>query len=228
MIKADLRQRIIDMASSTSSSIEYDTTASTGEVDLHMGIVHSKEWKRLLNANPYIRVARRTPTVDSSARILVTDLSATGENFYRVLMVAINNTPYKEIISKEGLLAGIQVTTGSAMPGSNIWFRQGDYIYVPDAANAVTTGVWVNHIPTRADLLATDASAVVFPADYEDVLVYEAAATLMDKGGTHSNEGEFLRNRAETLRRDMLQDVARFSIAPQVFAFSDTASEWGG
>ena len=209
-------------------------TAGTGEIDIHMGVVHLREWKRILNANPYYRVARRTPAVDSSARIAISTLSDTSvadavQTFYRVLMVAVNNTPYKEIIPKEGLLAGIQITTGSAMPGSNIWFRQGDYIMVPDAANtAAVTGVWVNHVPTQASALSADNVTVEFPEGYEDLLAFELAAIILSKGAAEADASGTMKAFAEDMRRDMLQDLSRFSIAPQVLAFSDTAAEWGG
>lgn len=191
-----------------------------------------REWRRLLNSNPYYRVAQRTPSIDSSGRILIADLTQGTANaietFYRVLMVAVNNTPYKEILPKEGLLAGIQVTTGGAMPGNNIWFRQGNYIMVPDAANSTATGVWVNHIPCAANALATDGDTVVFPDGYEDLLGYELAAVLLSKGAAEADSAATMKAFAEDMRRDMLQDIARFSIAPQVFQFSDTAAEWAG
>jgi hypothetical protein len=230
--KSGLRTRALQLADAVSSP-RWDTTATTGEVDVHMGMVHMREWRRILNANPYYRVARRTPAIDSSGRIAISSLSDSSsadalETFYRVLMVAVNNTPYKEIIPKEGLLAGIQITTGSAMPGSNIWFRQGDYIMVPDAANSTATGVWVNHVPTPANLLSGEAIVVTFPDTYEDLLAYELAAILLSKGSAESDSAATMKAFAEDLRRDMLQDIARFSIAPQQFQFADTAAEWGG
>ncbi len=198
-----------------------------------MGVIHLREWKRILNASPYYRVARRTPTVDVSGRIAISTLSDTAapdalQTFYRVLMVAINNTPYKEIIAKEGLLTGIQISTGSAMPGSNIWFRQGDYIMVPDSANTVATGVWVSHVPTAASSLSADGVTVEFPEGYEDLLAFELASIILAKGAAEADSSGTMKAFAEDMRRDMLQDLARFSIAPQTFAFSDTAAEWGG
>lgn len=198
-----------------------------------MGVIHLREWKRILNANAYYRVAQRTPAIDGSARIAISGLSDTSvadakQTFYRVLMVACNNTPYKEIIPKEGLLAGIQITTGSAMPGSNIWFRQGDYIIVPDSANTTATGVWVNHVPTQASALSADGITVEFPEGYEDLLAFELAAIILAKGSAESDASGTMKAFAEDMRRDMLQDLARFSIAPQQFAYADTAAEWGG
>jgi hypothetical protein len=229
--KSGLRTRALQLADAVDSP-RWNTTASTGEVDVHMGVVHLREWRRILNANPYYRVARRTPAIDSSGRIAISDLSSGAadavETFYRVLMVAVNNTPYKEIVPKEGLLAGIQITTGSAMPGSNIWFRQGDYIMVPDAVSATATGVWVNHIPTAANALSGEAIAVPFPEGYEDLLAFELAAIILSKGAAESDAAATMKAFAEDMRRDMLQDIARFSIAPQVFQYSDTAAEWGG
>lgn len=230
--KSGLRTRALQLADAVSSP-RWDTTATTGEVDVHMGMVHVREWRRILNAQPYYRVAQRTPAIDSSGRIAISGLSDTSspdayQTLYRVLMVAVNNTPYKEIQAREGLLAGIQVSTGGAMPGSNFWFRQGDYIYVPSAASSTATGVWVNHIPTPANLLSGEAIAVTFPDTYEDLLAYELAAILLSKGSAEADSAATMKAFAEDIRRDMLQDLARFSIAPQVMQFSDTAAEWGG
>lgn len=229
--KSGLRTRALQLADAVSSP-RWDTTATTGEVDVHMGVIHQREWRRLLNAAPFYRVARRTPAIDSSGRILISDLTSGAadavERFYRVLMLAVNNTPYKEITARDGLLAGIQITTGSAMPGSNIWFRQGDYIMVPDAASTTATGVWVNHIPTAANALSGEGITVPFPEGYEDLLAYELAAIILSKGAAESDSAATMKAFAEDMRRDMLQDLARFSIAPQVMQFSDTAAEWGG
>jgi hypothetical protein len=227
--RTGLRTRALQLADAVGST-RWDTTDATGEIDVHMGVIHLREWKRILNANPYYRVAQRTPAIDSSGRIAISALtSGTGnsvETFYRVLMLSANNVAYKEILTKEGFLAGVQTAPDSQMAG--VWFRQGDYIYVPGAANTTATGVWVNHVPCAANALALAADTVVFPEGYEDLLGYELAAIILSKGAAEADAAGTMKAFAEDMRRDMLQDIARFSISPTVFQFSDTAAEWAG
>lgn len=230
LTRSSLRTRILQLADAVSSSRwDSTTTGAAGEVDQHMGIVHAREWRRILNANSYYRAAKRTPTVDSSGRIAISDLTSgsgdSAERFYRVLLMSINDLPYREITGKDGFMATVQQVTSSPLYG--VWFRQGDYLIVPDAANATNTDIWVNHLPTRADNLATDASTVVFPDDYEDILAYETAAILLSKGAAEVDAAAALKALAEDMRRDMLQDIARTSTRPLVMQFPDTAQEWG-
>lgn len=231
LIRSSLRTRILQLADAVSSSRwDSTTTGASGEVDQHMGIVHAREWRRILNANQFYRVAKRSPSVDSSGQILISALSGgsgdSAERFYRVLMLSVNDYAYSEVDAKDGFMASVSGV--SSTPTSRIWFRQGDYLVVPDAASATNTDIWVNHLPTRADNLATDASTVVFPDDYEDVLAYETAAILLSKGAAEIDAAASLKALAEDMRRDMLQDIARTSTRPWIMQFPDRAVEWAG
>lgn len=231
--RSSLRTRCLQLADAVSSPRwDSSTTGASGEVDQHLGVVHAREWRRLLNANSYLRVSKRTPTVDSSGRVLISDLSSgtgdSAERFYRVLTLAANDRPYKEITSRDGFMAANALTASASVPTYAVWFRQGDYLIVPDAASTTLTAVWVNHLPTRADNLATDASIVQFPDDYEDVIAYEVASILLSKGAAEMDASAVLKALAEDLRRDLLQDVVRNSNAPLVMQYPDTPQEWAG
>lgn len=193
-----------------------------------MGNIHIREWRRLLNAAPYYRVAQRTPPIDASSRLALTDLSSgsadTKQNLYRILEVVVDNRPLKEIPAKDGFMAGI--ATGSS--AGDTYFRQGDYLICPGHPSVTATGVFVNYTPTPADALSADNIAVDWPEGYELVLAYELAAVILSKGAAEADAAATMKAFAEDYRRDMLQDVARISINPQVLQFPDTAREWGG
>lgn len=231
--RASLRTRSLQLADAVSSA-RWDVTAgAAGEVDQHMGIVHSREWRRILNAQPDYRIAQRTPTSDSQGRFLISALSDLSvadqqQRFYRVRSLAINNRPYREINATDGYLAAASLTSTSSVPIFGFWFRQGDYIIVPDAPNQTATGIWVNHLPTRADNLSIDTAVVEFIDDYEDILAYEVAAILLSKGAAETDASAQLKALAEGMRTDMLQDLTRMSTKPLVMRFPDTAAEWAG
>lgn len=224
--RLDYRTRVANLADINGSPRWDFTSGSTGEVDQHLGVVHAREWKRILSDQPYYTIAQRTPTSDGLGQIAISDLSTglgtdTAQRFYRCLMVAMSNFPYEEMQGKDAFLS--QLTIGGSY---RIWYRTGDYIVVPDSPNQVATGIWVNYTPTRSDQLLTDASLVVFPDDYEDVLVYEGAAALLTKGGTQTDTAGEFKAIAESMRADMLQDIARFSTKPIMVQFPDFRSDW--
>jgi hypothetical protein len=207
-------------------SPRWDTTPGTGLVDRHLGIVHKKEWKRILNAAPFYRVQSYTPTADDAGRIPFTALSDTTtpnarKDFYRVLQVAFNNVALREVSPKDAYLAG--VGSGNPYPFQyGIWYRDDAGLIVPGYANVQATAIHVNHTPTRVDLLTEDTSTVEFPDDYEDILVYEGAARVLAKGAAETGAAAELKAMAEEDRRDMTQG------GPWVMQFPDIAAEWGG
>lgn len=229
--RAELRTRVLEAADATSSG-RWDNTPGTGIVDRHLGIVQLKEWRRILNACPYYRVASRTPVADASGRITFAQLSdATNpdaaQTVYRVLQVAFNNVALREVNPKDAYLAG--VGSGNPYPFQyGIWYRDDAGILVPGYANETATAIHVNHLPTRADKLTGDTVLVEFPDDYEDILVYEGAARLLSKGAAETGAAAELKALAEDDRRDMLQDLSRTQAGPWVLQFPDIAAEWGG
>ena len=167
IVRSDLRTRALQLADAVSSP-RWDVTAgAAGEVDQHMGVVHSREWRRILNAQPDYRIAQRTPTSDSQGRITIASLSDLSvadsqQRFYRIRSLTMNNRPYREIAATDGYLAAASLQSTSSVPIFGFWFRQGDYIMVPDSPSTTSTGIWVNHLPTRADNLTAENKTVEF------------------------------------------------------------------
>lgn len=226
--RSQLRTDVLDLADANGSGRWNTTAGGSGEVDRRLGMVHMREWRRILNAAPYYRFAKRTPTFDSSGKVAITHASMgtyTGdsqERVFRILLLSVNNTPYEFVEAKRYVLA---TANGESL---RCWYREGDNIVVPDAANLTATGVWVNHLPTRFDQLSGDGVSVTLPDDYDDIFVYEGAGELLMKGGAESGtSGEFF-GMARRLRDDMLSDLARISGNPMGFEYPDSRHEWGG
>jgi hypothetical protein len=225
---AALRTRSLQHADAVSSPRW--SVALAGEVDQLIGTAHAKEWRRILNANPYQRVALRSVTLDSTGRVPIASLSDvtlpdSSERFYRILLFTAANIVLKEVPGKDAFTS--LLATSVTGVGSGVYFRIGDYFQAPGYESQAAS-IWVNHIPTRADALSVDTKTVVFPEDYEDVLAYEAAALILSKGGAEADAAAVCKAYAEDLRRDMLQDITRTSINPLVMQYPDSASEWGG
>jgi hypothetical protein len=225
--KAGLRTRALQLADAVSSP-RWDNTATTGEVDLHMGNIHIREWRRLLNASPFYRVAVRTPAIDSSSRIAITDLSSGAgdsvQTLYRVIEVVVDNSPLKEIDPRDGLMS----TLANATIDAGVYFRQGNYIICPGHPSVTATGVFVNYTPTPANALSNENITVDWPEGYELVLAYEIAAAILSKGAAEIDATAACKAFAEDYRRDMLQDLARLSTSPMQLRYPDTAAEWAG
>lgn len=225
LTRAQYRQRILRDMDAVSSG-RWDQTAG-GEVDQKLGVVFDQNWRRILNANRYYRIAKYTPTSDADGKYAISDLSVTGtdtdKRMYRVLAVAIDNVVYSEGEFIDNVLS---LTN---QPNYRVWWRDGLYLQaIPLAASKTADGIWVNYIPTRPENLSDDSVAVDFPDGYEQILVWEAAALLLSKAGAESGAGAELRELAAELKQDMLQDISRFSTKPMKMRYEDEAGEWGG
>lgn len=197
-----------------------------GEVDRRLGFVHAKEWKLILNANRYYNFQMVTPTTDANGVIpfssLTTGSGDATQNFYRVVKVMVGNAAYQFVQGPEYLN-----TPQTALPAF-VWYQSGNSIVIPNALTTTVTGIWVNWYPQRFDLLATDASIVVLPIDYDDVFAYAGAARLLSKGAAQSDAAAELSAIADGMRQDLLSDIARVSTDPATVRYSDSVSDWGG
>lgn len=183
-------------------------------------IVSSKEWKGILEANKTYRYAKRTPSVDSTGRIAIADLSAAGERFFRVLALG-DTAPWHEADFFPTDTDSVESST------SRVWFRTGSYIQLAPATTATGVKVHVNHRPA----LITDLGAgddVEFPEGYEYILAFEMAATMLAKGGAETSEAAELRALAEQYRGEMLGEIQRMSTGQVMMGFSDERSAWAG
>jgi hypothetical protein len=198
------------------------------DINYALGLVHTREWKRVLNANPYLRFGTITLAQDASGQLAASALdSGSGDSqqrCYRVLDVAQSDRTYDEIEFRD-------VPTATTQTSANIaraWYRIGDVLQCLPVEPSATMTVWVNHTPTPIDRLSTDDAMAEFPRDYELLIAYETAAWLLVKAGSESDTTVTLQGMAEQIRGDMLGDLGRQSINPKQLRYSDTRSDWGG
>ena len=201
---------------------------SDPDVRYVLGMVHAREWKRLLNANNVLRVGTRTVAQDINGQFTVASLDGgsgdSQERFYRVLSLVQDVRLYAEMRFTEAPTAA---TTGG-YSSARRWYRTGDLIQCLPVENGASMTVTVNHLPTPIDQLSSDAAAAVFPRDYEMIVAWETAAAMLMKGGAESDAAQDLQQLAEQMRGDMLGDLARQSVAPMQMQYPDRATEWAG
>lgn len=223
--KSQLRTRVLQCADAVSDS-RWDSTAN-GEVDQHIGVVMDREWKRILNANPYYRIGRRTPTSDSSGYYTLTDLDSgttdSTQRHYRVLSVGIDSIIYEE----SRLDMWLMPDTTNPQP-QYVWFFEGTKLMALPIQTSKTATIIVNWIPPRQEQLSGENVTVDFPDGYENVIAWEAAGMLLNKGASEAARAQVLAFQAEALRQDMLQDIERRSTAPVRMRYNDAASDYAG
>lgn len=204
------------------------TGGATGELDQIGGLVHWREWRRLLNVNRNLRLGSRAITSSASTgRYALSALNQgaadTLETLYRILSFQVDNIPYQQVAFEDFSLA-----EALGLPG-NVWWREGDNIMTLPKQFSKAATVWVNHLPARLDLLSGDGISVTFPDGYEDVLCLEWAALALSKGGAETEAARDLKGLAEEMRQDMLQDLGRLGTEPlQMRYWGDSAADWGG
>lgn len=189
-----------------------------------LGEAHWREWKDLLNANRMLRVQTCTATTDADGRIAKSALnSGSGDSatyHYRILSLSQGNWFYQPARYEDYPIS----PTDLAQP--YVWYEYGDQIQVIPSAQGNTVTAVVNHIPQRADLLASDASTVIFPDGYELILAYETAASMFTKGAAETQLAAELLGRAQALRDRLHQDV-RITTRPIRVGYTDDKFEWG-
>lgn len=222
--KTELRTDVLNLADAYGSP-RWDATPG-GEVDRRIGMVHAREWKRILNAAPDYNITMYTPTTDPTGAIPFSVLtSGSGDTLqilYRVRSVWFNNARYDYVESRNWLQSTI-------MPVYDyVWYRSGSNMMIPHVPNTTATGIFVNWYPQRFDQLAGETSVVSLPPDYDDCFSYEAAAALLTKGAAEIEAAQELRAYADTLRQDLLADIARISTDPATVQYGDSPLDWGG
>lgn len=191
-----------------------------------LGEVHWREWKDLLNVNRHLRMGSRAVTTDGDGRFARTDLNSGAgdgtETHYRILSVNAGTFFYQPATYEQYP----QSPTEVSLP--QVWYEFGDQIQIIPATTGSVVTVMVNHLPQRADLLASDSSTVVFPDGYELLLAYETAASMYVKGAAETDLAGEMRQMARVLRERMHQDVGRLTIRPMRVAAMDDRWDWGG
>lgn len=217
----ELITEIRSLADATSSNRWSPTS-----VQRLLDVVFQQEWGDLLSAQPALRVAERSATVDAEGRVVLADLSAAGETFYRVIGLRVGDRLYVEGTVRENLLT--RTLNYPAESAYRIWWLQGDHLYLWPFSSGDTAVVTVNHIPTLPSALAGGNVDVTFPSPYEMILAYETAALMLSKGGAETDASSDLKALADGMRNRLISDVSRRSVNPTLWAYGDQRSEWAG
>lgn len=224
LTKATARQRVLQLIDASGSE-RWDVTPN-GEVDRAIGIMQAREWRRILESNPYYRFTKASYTRNASGRLPLLSLtSGTGDattRLYRVLSVEANNFVYEQAVYRDFARA----ESLSALV--YVWYQEGDdLMFLPREDNQPIT-VAYNHLPRVQHELADEGSDFVFPEFYEDVALYEAGAMLLAKGGAETREAVELKGLAKDLRDDLLLTVRRVGMTGVSWTQTDDALAWGG
>lgn len=223
--KATLRAAVLRKADATGSD-RYDATAG-GEVDQDVSDVFDREWKRLLNANRYYQIQSIAATSHATTGRIAKSTLSTGsadtlKRLYRILTII---GPDVSIYNPaEFLEIPLGETFGTSL---KVFYQEGDQIMILPKQLSTAFTVWVNYLPPRPADLSTDLIAITFPDEYQNLLVYEGAAWLLSKGGAETKASIDLSNRADLIRTDMLQDLARLTTDPDQIKYPDSRMGWG-
>lgn len=225
--KATLRTAVLQQADAVGSD-RWDITPG-GEVDGIISMVFDSEWKKILNANRYVKYASVLVNTDPvTGRIPKTSLSTgTGDSqqrFYRILAVI---GPTDNIVYSPAEF--LEIPLGETFAANvRVFYLEGDNIFILPKQLNVQFDFRVNWLPTRPADLSAENVTVTFPTDYQDVIKYEAAAWMLTKGGAETAASAEMRQFADVLRTEMLQDLARISTDQDQIRYPDSRFEWGG
>jgi hypothetical protein len=225
--KGTLRTAVLQQADAVGSD-RWDATAG-GEVDQIISDCFDREWKNILNANQYYTYAQVLVNTDAvTGRVPFASLSTgtgdTLQRLYRIIAVigptdniVYNPATFREIPLGETFAANVRV-----------FYREGDKIFILPKQLNTPFDFRVNWIPARPGDLSTDNIAINFPNEYQNILRWEASAWMLTKGGAETPASAELRQFAQVLRDDLLNDVARFSTDQDQLSYPDSRFEWGG
>jgi hypothetical protein len=198
-------------------------------ITLVLDQVFDAEWSNILNAAPYYTFAQRNVNTDVNGRIPFTALSGGGgdneENFYRLLSLSDGNRLYVQTRFNEVPLG----TTSNYLPTwPKMFYQAGQTFQTLPVASGTPLIAFVNYKPTAIRDLLGGSSFVDFPPRAHLVVVYEAAANLLMKGGAESRQAADLKALAQQERAILLDDIRRTTTRPTEMLYPDTKFEWGG
>lgn len=229
MTQAQLLAALRDEMNAASSAQWSDATLLSW-----LGLASWQEWANILNANNVYYSQSVPVTQDSNGQFAISSLTTgsgdTQKNFYRILTLAQpqgGNQPmlfYRQ--SRYQDYPNPQPNQGVYLSG--LWYRLGTQIQVMPVQSGQQMSVQVNYRPPRVDQLATSASVVDFPDGYEMLLVHDAAAYALLKGGNEADAAAQIQAKGDTIRAMMLLDLGRQGTWPITATAFDTAFDWGG
>jgi len=200
--------------------------AANGEVDQTIGRMMVEEWRKLLDANPYLRVASVTLTTDANGQIAKSglDTGAADAKVYHNKIIAMTLGNY--VLEPARWSDYTRAVSAGTAP--YIYFEYGDNFQILPKLQGQSIQVDYNHVPERQDRLATDNSVIAFPDGYEDIVAMSAASYLLAKGGAEPETLSQLAALADKRRNDLIAAVGRPNAGPQRPKYADDPITWAG
>lgn len=194
------------------------------------GIVSATEWSGIMDQNQYYHFSQLSVTTDSSGRVALSSLdSGSGDSaqYFNKLLVGFTdgNVLWTETDFRYVPMA---TQTNWQNPYSYQYYLSGDYFQLLPVATGTALTATLNWLPATIAQLADDNSLIIFPRNYEWILVWVTAATLLLKGGTESQAASDLFALADSARKQMLGSIARLTTRPTSALLQDAPESWGG
>lgn len=193
-----------------------------------LGSVHLREWRRLLDHQPTLRMQTLSLTRDAQGRVPWADLSTGSgdacKKVHRILSVYDGELWYEPEEYRLSPLAG-DLTNGAGVPRP-IYRREGDYLQVAPVT-AGSLSVVVSHVPTAMHALSGDTAEPTWIDDYEWVIVFEAGSRMLRKGGAETQASNELAALAAQFREDLYSALGRESHDTRRMLLGDDPATWG-
>lgn len=223
--KAQLRLRVQRKADAVGSG-RWDTSAGTGsETDQVIAVAYDREWIRVLDAAPDLRVTKYTATTDNNGQVTASNFSSSSARFHRVFaLFGPNRAVYRRGHFRD------YVASEEQPSWDRVWYKVGNDLQIQPKEVGATVKLWVVSLPTSITGLA-DGAAITVPSEaqeetFTEIVALEAAALLLFKGGAEMTAGQGLQQQAEMLRRQMLNDLARVAEGPIQMRHADDPLDW--
>ena len=199
-----------------------------------LGLASWQEWANILNANNVYYSQNVTVTQDSNGQFAISALTTgsgdTQKNFYRVLTIAQpQGTQQPQLFYRQTRYQDYpnpQPNQSTYLSG--LWYRIGTQIQVMPVAAGQQMSVQVNYRPPRVDQLSTGSIAVDFPDGYEMLLVHDAAAYALLKGGSEAQAAALIQAKGDTIRNMMMLDIGREGTWPKIALSFDRPEDYAG
>lgn len=201
------------------------------------GLSHWQLWANILNTNRYWKFQQVSVTQDSNGQIDTADLNTgsgdTKQYWYRILSVA------QPQVAGGASPAAVQFFYRQAryedwpnpQPNTSlpyIWYQRGAQLQIMPVAAGTNMTITTNYRPPSVSMLATGSSVIDFPDGYEALIPWRACQMALLKGGSETRAALDIKQKADDMEHQMLQDLGRISRWPMVAESFDLPSEWAG
>jgi hypothetical protein len=202
---------------------------SDGLILVILDQVFDSEWSNILNAAPYYTFAQRTVMTDLNGQIPFSALNGGGgdnqENFYRMMSLSDGNRLYVQTKFTDVPMGTV---TNYLPTYPKQFYQAGQAFQTLPVESGNQLFAFVNWKPTAIRDLANGSSVVEFPNRAHLIVVWEAAANMLMKGGAESRQALDLKGLAAQERASMLDDIRRTTTRPTEMNYPDQKSDWAG